>query len=371
MFRYGVWNAKQQDCDKVHTMKKTAVMAMLAAMAVSAFAEPYSRLFKIYNPQGVCEIRPKGLEAFEKVQRDKAYPFGSTVRCGKESSVVLLFSAADAVRLMADSSADVLLDETGGKETRVVSMIGGTALTRINATTTNDFVVVDTPVCRVSSIIGNCKVVLTRSPAVKTDPATVEVELRAEPSSKMKVTGDQFIIPVLKNGFGARILSYADNSYSYITDLLGDYVIYVNTGLDKNPPEPFEENSNLSPIKVSTKSALRVWREKAPASDTLVVAVLATTPAGKGRESFAFAVGKADIAARSNVFLDTITNELAMAELARVSQGEGGDELSDGLGDGLDEFDTGADGGLGGDEPAAESGGEESSGDDALYDFLF
>lgn len=348
---------------------------MLAAMAVAAFAEPYSRLFKVINPQGVCEIRRSGAETFEKAQRDKAYPFGSTVRCGKDSSAVLMFSAADAVRIMADSRADVLLEEKGGKETRVVSLLDGTALTRINATTTNDFVVVDTPVGRVSSIIGNCKIILACRPATKLEPAQFDVELRAEPSSRMKVTGDQFIIPVLKNGFGARIQSYLDNSYSFITDLLGDYVIYVNTGLDRNPPDPLEENSALSPIKVSAKSALRIWREKAPASDTLVVAVLATTPVGKGRESFAFAVGKSDIAARSNVFLDTITNELAMAELAKL-QGDAepsADELGGDLGDGLEGFE-GDDGGLGGGEDASsDAGGGEGSqgGDDSLYEFLF
>ena len=91
------------------------------------------------------------------------------------------------------------------------------------------------------------------------------------------------------------------------------------------------------------------------------MAVLATTPAGKGRESFAFAVGKSDIAARSNVFLDTITNELAAAEAARAAAG---DDDAEALGGNDDDFDSLDD--LGGDSaPAAPA-----ASDDNLFDFL-
>ena len=44
----------------------------------------------------------------------------------------------------------------------------------------------------------------------------VDVELTAESSSKMKFIGRQFIIPSLKNGFGARISSNADDSYTVV-----------------------------------------------------------------------------------------------------------------------------------------------------------
>lgn len=363
----------------MHIDKTPATLIAAAVFAaLTSFAKPYTRLFRIINPQGSCTIMRPGATEFEPVQRDKAYPFGSVVSCGKDSSSVLLFSDADAVRLLADSSARIEVADNAG-QSRIVSLQYGTVLTRINATTTNDFVMIDTPAGRARSIIGNCRVTLSTAPATKTEPETVNVELRAEPSSRMKFIGHQYIIPILKNGFGARISSYPDDSYTYIYDLLGDYSIYVNTGVDADPPEPFDDNGNLNPVKLSTKAALRVWRERAAVGNTLVVAVLATTPAGKGRESFAFAVGKADIAARSNVFLDTITNELAMAEMAKASGTSSDDPFADdafgAFPGGGDDFpgDAGGDlsGGAGDDAGGAPAADSQQSGDESLYEFLF
>lgn len=340
-------------------------------LAAAAFAEPYTRLFKIHNPVGDCQIRRPGAAAFEPAERGKAYPFGTRVECGRDSSAVLLFSDADAVRLLDNSAATVTLDE-GEVTSRVVALDSGTALTRIHPGTAEDFIVVDTPAGRVRSLSGNGKVVVTSVAATRTEPAAYDVELRAEPASKMKFIGRQFIIPTLKNGFGARVFSATDDSHTVVTDLLGDYGVLINTGLDSDPPEPYEENPELSRINLSAKAAVNLWREKAAIGGATVVAVLSTTPSGKGRESFAFAVGKADIAARSNVFIDTITNELATAEAARTARAD----ISDGDADfaasaGDDGFgdlgDFGGDvGGTGG-----ESGGDNDSAKSADdFDFL-
>lgn len=352
-------------------MKKTSLFAVAVMTAVVAFAEPYTKLFRIANPQGDCRVKKPDAAAFEPAQRNKAYPFGTRVECGKDSSAVLVFSDADAVRMLADTRAIVNFEE--GRGSRAVTLVRGTLLTRIGANTADDFVVVDTPAGRVRSISGNCKITLTQTPATKSSPEMVDVEFRAEPSSRMRLIGRQFIIPVLKNGFGALVSSRTDGSYTIITDQLGDYDIYVNIGLDADPPDPYEENANLSRIKMSTKAALRIWREKAAIGDTTVVAVLATTPAGKGRESFAFAVGKADIAARSNVFMDTITNELAVAEQAKAGGEAQGDEMDFGSGDDFGDFGSGDN--LGGDADGGNADGDagdanKSTTDDSLYDFL-
>ena len=306
-------------------LPKRALIAAAALVAVAASAEPYTRLFRIMNPQGSCLVRrPDGgafqvgiqyperdSTAFEPAVKGKAYPFGTSVSCGPESSAILLFTDTDAVRLLADTDANVILEPSGS---RVVDIKRGLAVTRIGANTTNDAVVIDTPLGRMSSLTGNCKVEISELPPTKTEPGRRVVELRAEPASNMKFVGPQYVIPILKNGFGARVVTTADDSYSVVTDLLGDYKVYVNTGVDPDPPgDPDAEDSPLTPIKMSTKSELRIWRRQAPVGGRTIVSVLATTPAGKGRESFAFAVGKASIAARSNVFMDTVTNELAQA----------------------------------------------------------
>lgn len=350
-------------------MKRNVLFAIAALAAAISSAEPYTRLFKVANPSGECRIWKAGATAAEPAQRNKAYPFGSTVVCGKDGSATLLFSETDAVRLLENTAAKVTLADTPA-ESRIVNLERGTALTRIGVNTAEDFVIVDTPAGRIRAISGNCRISVAATPAAKSSPGSVDVELRAEPASKMKVVGGQFIIPVLKNGNGALIESRTDDSYTCVTDLLGDYIVYVNTGFEADPPEPYEENPALNRIKFSTKAGLRLWREKAAVGGATVVAVLATSPTGKGRESFAFAVGKSSIAARSDIPADT-TNEVAKADAsAAISETQGDDfgTFGGGNDDGFGSFGDG-DNADGGDQSADSAAAPASSGD-SLFDFL-
>ncbi|MBR0055870.1 MAG: hypothetical protein IJP66_00940, partial [Kiritimatiellae bacterium] len=345
-------------------MKRTALLAAAAMVAAASFAEPYTRLFRIHNPVGDCQVRRPGAANYEPAVRNKAYPFGTSVRCGAESSAVLLFSEADAVRLLSGAAATVDI-EGGGEGARVVSLHSGEALTRIGANTAEDYLVVDTPAGRARSLAGNCRISVSHVAATKAAPASTDVELRAEASSSMKFIGRQYIIPALRNGFGARISSAPDDSATVITDTLGDYTVLINTGNEPDPAGPYEDNAELGGIKLNTKAAIRLWREKAAVGGATVVAVLVTTPSGKGRESFAFAVGKADVAARSNVFIDTITNEMAIAEAAKAAgAAQGGEDDGAGLDQGGQE-DFGADGGDS--APAADDSGDDSG---SMFDFL-
>lgn len=356
----------------MQTMKRNILFAIAALTAAVSLAEPYTRLFKIVNATGECRIWKPGAVAAEPVLRNKAYPFGSTVVCGKDGFATLLFSENDAVRLLENTVAKIALGDAPS-EARIVHLERGSALTRIGVNTAEDFVMVDTPAGLVRGISGNCRISVAATPATKSSPGSVEVELRAEPASKMKVIGDQFIIPALKNGYGARIASRTDGSYTCITDTLGDYIVYVNTSLEADPPEPYEENPALNRIKFSTKAGLRLWREKATVGGATVVAVLATSPTGKGRESFAFAVGKSSIAARSDIPADT-TNEVAKADASAATPAELGDDIGsfDNGGSGNDDgFGTFGDGDSDseGDQSADSAAAPASSGD-SLFDFL-
>ncbi len=350
---------------------RLAAVAAVAIVAVSAFAEPYNRLFKVINPIGDCLVRPAGASAFEPAKKDKAYPFGSVVRCDLEkkskeaSSMALRFTENDGVRLLPGTEVEVVLTEAGA---RVVDVKTGLVVTRIGVNTPAGTVMVKTPVGTVVALNGNCKIDVKAVPATPKAQAYSSVELRAEPMSQMKFVGPQFIIPILKNGFGANILTLADESYTIITDLLGDYQVYVNTGVDPDPDKPVDENEEIQPIKMSTKSALKFWREAAPIGGRRIVSVFATTPSGKGRESFAFAVGSANVASRSTILFEASTNELGSADSAFASATPAA-AADDPFG-GAD--DTPANDSSGDAAPAAqETKQSDAAADEGLYDFLF
>ena len=148
-----------------------------------------------------------------------------------------------------------------------------------------------------------------------------------------------------------------------ISDLLGDYRVFVNKGNELNPDtSDVDGNESLLPVSMSSRSTVKIWREKAPVGGRLIVSVLATGPDGKGRESYAFAVGKDNVVTRSDVF------NLPVAASDDEEEADDGEEAVDA---GLF-FDAPA---TGGDDAGAEAdtgaGADAGATDNSLDDFLF
>ncbi len=292
----------------MNKLKTIAFLALTTLTVSLTSAEPYNNLFRIIRPNGdVCvDTANKGVV---RAQKNKAYPFGSKVATGADSSAVILFTETDAVRVMPASAVNIVLNN-GQRE---VELLCGSVVTRISATATNDPFIVKTSLGTISSITGNCRISYKETAVEEGSDITKVLTATSEPSSKMKLVGAQYIIPILKNGNSAEISSKADDSYMVITDLLGDYDVYVNSGIEADPVV-YEENPNLHIVSMSTKSLLKMWRKNALNSGRPIVSVFATNPTGKALESFAFAVGKSDVVTASNVVMEPVTNELDSAE---------------------------------------------------------
>jgi hypothetical protein len=272
-----------------------ALAALMAAAPLSA--DTFNNLFRVMSPRGDCQIRRPGQEAFEPVIKGKAYPFGSLLKCGKDDSqMVVAFSESDAVRILANSMVAAELDREADNR-RIISLKHGDINVRLNVLNTNNSAIVETPVGSCVSMVGNARMSLASTPTENT------LEIHAEAACQIRFAGPQFVIPELKNGTAISISTATDNSQTRIQDLMGDYRIFVNKGLELNPaPAESEEGEVLLPVAMSSQSTVKIWREKAPVGGRLIVSVLATGPDGKGRESYAFAVGRNNVVTRSNVF---------------------------------------------------------------------
>lgn len=339
---------------------KIALAAAVAFAAVSLRADTFNNLLRVIAPRGDCQIRLPGAEGYSEVLKGKTYPFGSTVRTGKGADIVVALSDRDAVRLGENTVVTFNIDrEVGGQ--RVVGLRSGELFTRLDVVNTNEFVVIDTPVGRGVEMAGQVHFSLSSTPL--DDTLTVS----AEASSTIKLVGPQFAIPGLKSGNRVSVTTVKDSSMTRISDLLGDYRVFVNKGNELNPDTSDVDSSEyLLPVSMSSRSTVKIWREKAPVGGRLIVSVLATGPDGKGRESYAFAVGKDNVVTRSNVF-----------DLPATLSGD--EEADDGDAAAADAglfFDAPAAGG--GDAPAAEAettgttdAGATGGNDNTLDDFLF
>ena len=339
-------------------MKKTLqiCLVLVAAMvAGTVSADNFNNLFRIMSPRGDCQIQRPGQEAFEPVIKGKAYPYGSLLRCGKESEMIISLSEKDAIALMANSFAAAELDREDG-DRRIFSLKQGEIKARLDVLNTNASVIIDSPVGRCVSMVGNAKLKVLSTPGENT------FEITAGPSCQVRLVGPQFVIPELKVGNSISISTLSDNSQTRIRDIAGDYRIFVNKGLELNPmPSESEESDILLPVDMSAQSMVKIWREKAPVGGRLIVSVLATGPDGKGRESYAFAVGRNNVVTRSNVFDTPAAGDDATATPAAETTADNGADI----------FGEPSDGGF---EDAAAPAAEEATApaqqDNSLDDFL-
>ena len=336
---------------------QTCLVLAAAMVAGTVSADNFNNLFRVMSPRGDCQIRRLGQEAFEPVIKGKAYQFGSFLRCGKNSEMVISLSEKDAVAMTADSVVTAKLDHENGNR-RIVSLMQGEIKARLDVLNTNASVIIDSPVGRCVSMVGNAKIKLTSAPGEDT------LEITAGASCQVRFVGPQFVIPELKVGQSIAISTLTDNSQTRIRDIAGDYRVFVNKGLEFDPmPSESEEADVLLPVAMSAQSTVKIWREKAPVGGRLIVSVLATGPDGKGRESYAFAVGRNNVVTRSNVFDQPVITDNAPA-VAADATGNAGDDI----------FAQPAD--AGGFEEAATPAAEETTTapaqqDNSLDDFLF
>ncbi len=339
-------------------MKNTlqTCLALAAAMvAGTVSADSFNNLFRIMSPRGNCQIRRPGQEAFEPVIKGKAYPYGSLLQCDKDSEMVISLSEADAVAMTGDSVVLAKLDREAGNR-KVISLMQGEIKARLDVLNTNASVIIDSPVGRCVSMVGNAKIKLTSAPGEDT------LEMTAGASCQVRLVGPQFVIPELKVGNSISISTLTDNSQTRIRDIAGDYRIFVNKGLEFNPmPSESEEADVLLPVAMSAQSMVKIWREKAPVGGRLIVSVLATGPDGKGRESYAFAVGRNNVVTRSNVF-----------DIPAGGDDQPQEKTTETANDGADLFGEPANDGGFGDAaaPATEEATAPAQQDNSLDDFL-
>ena len=301
---------------------QTCLVLAAAMVAGTVSADTFNNLFRIMSPRGDCQIRRLGQEAFEPVIKGKAYPFGSLLRCGKDSEMIISLSEKDAVAMMGESVVTAKLDREDGNR-RIISLMQGEIKARLDVLNTNASVIIDSPVGRCVSMVGNAKIKLATTPGEDT------LEVTAGASCQVRLVGPQFVIPELKVGQSIAISTLTDNSQTRIRDVAGDYRIFVNKGLEFNPmPSESEEADVLLPVAMSAQSMVKIWREKAPIGGRLIVSVLATGPDGKGRESYAFAVGRNNVVTRSNVFdLPAADGEAAQPATTEAAPADAGADL--------------------------------------------
>ena len=279
-------------------------------LAGTLAAAPFDPLFRVMNPSGQCEVIRPGSASAEPAARNHAYPYGTTVYTGPRSSAIIMLSRSDAVQ-MGPETIVTMASDPDNPQRKILRLKRGRIVGSLDAGNEPDALTIETPVARAQALQGRSSFQLRDTGDAFT------LDARSETGS-MTMSGPQFRLPEIKNGFSVRITTTRDNSMTRILNTLGAYVVLIENGT----PDPLIIDSN-------TRAAIRIWREHAPVGGRLIVSVLATGADGKGQECFAFAVGQPDVASGMLLQDESDTNGMdrALSAPAQEDQNEASAEF--------------------------------------------
>jgi hypothetical protein len=268
----------------MHTRNHAARLAVVGvlALATSLQAQSFDVLFRVAGVKGDCQIRKPGANTFEPVMNGKAYPFGTSVRTGKNGEAFILLSPDDSLRM--SSSCELSVSEPEGApagSNRIVRLAEGKLDVSVRDGLADQALVVETTVAACDSFVGRSTVELRKTRKPAKDKLDLRLLVHTD-NGAIRISGPQFAVPKMKSGSTVRIESSTDRSMTRIINESNDYPVNIDNGTD-------------TPVVMdtTTHSTIRICREQAPVGGKLVVSVLEIAPDGTGKgNSFAFVVGE-------------------------------------------------------------------------------
>jgi len=242
-----------------------SVTAMVGSVAQAGF-EP---LFQVAEISGDCRLQRPTEDALSPAEQSKAYPFGTKIVTGKNSSLVVSFSEGNTCRILAN--ADLSIDESLiDSKLKIVRLNNG----EVEIELKEDFhkggyalnVETATAVC---GAIG-CKFRV----ASKAEEDLRVIIIRVI-EGMIRVHGDNFSAATLTKDDWLSLLSPSDRSFLRLKTMKGEFDITIK---DKDL-----QDKNI-PTKEGT--VLKIWQRTVPGTKQHVVTVVITAPDGQLKETF-------------------------------------------------------------------------------------
>ncbi|MDI6774002.1 MAG: FecR family protein [Verrucomicrobiota bacterium] len=238
---------------KTPLVKVVACVAFLGPIqSVVLMAAPFNPEFKIERIVGECRVKTSGAGDFVAAEADKSYPYGTEIKTGAKSSVVIVLSEGNECQVLANAQLTVTEDATDKKLKRIKLVEG-----RVDASLEKDFrnsngFEIETPAA-VCGVIGSKVSAAVRSQSDKNIGAFGCNE------GRMNVRGNPyFSAPDMDAGDQITVACALDRSYIYLRNSAGEYEVELK-GAD-GAPRRVKTKPNVV-IKIHIRKAVEEEKE--------------------------------------------------------------------------------------------------------------
>lgn len=242
----------------------------LIASYSSVEAGKFDPLFKVINVVGDCKVSSSEGGSFAAVVENKAYPYGSHIKTGRNSSIIIVLSEGNEVQVLGN--ADLVMNEdTQDKKLKIIKLNEGQIEVNLeHEFSENNGLNVETATAICAAIA--CKFSID----VRTQD-DMKVCIFGTKEGKVKLIGKHFTIPELDADDWVTLYSSFDREFLRLKVMKGGLSIELK-----------DSSGNAQVIPLKLNSTIKIWSRRADVGNNVVVTILITSPDGKVEHTFTY-----------------------------------------------------------------------------------
>jgi len=252
-------------------------LATLLTVALATMASAQNILdpaFRVIKVNGECEIGIPGQEGLLAAEESKAYPYGSTIRTGARSSLVIVLSEGNVVRVLAN--ANLVMDESSSdSKIKNVRLNDGEVEVELNA----DFHQGGNKL-NVETATAVCGAVGTHFRVASRMEQDLRIVIIRVIKGIVKAYGDKFEALELDANDWLSLLSPGDRSFLRLQNMKGEFNIRIK-----------DQTMNDKDIPTKEGNVLKIWQRLIPETNERVITFQLTAPDGSIIEEVVVTIG--------------------------------------------------------------------------------
>ncbi len=248
-------------------------LALLVALgAAAATAAPFEPVFQLMEMTGSCQVSRPDAPGFTEAESGKAYPYGTTVRTDRRSSVLVVFSAGNQCRVLAGTTVTIAENADDPSQKTLILQDGKINVDLEETFHESNSLNVETPTAICGAI--GCTF-------------TVEVKLEADlkitvvvcENGEIKLFHNDYEIPLMDAGDYVSVAASHDMSFIRIKNIKGAFDLTFT-----------DDTGNPRTVSMDPEGVVKIWRRLSEDGSTMVMTILLVGPDGTLIEAINFSV---------------------------------------------------------------------------------
>ncbi len=261
---------------RVRGLGFAVLCALVCAIGTNAFAE-FEPLFQVVKVTGECSVRRPDDGDFMPAEESKAYPYGTRIRTGMRSSLVIVFSEGNMCRVLANATL-TMTEGVTNKKLKIIRLQDG----EVEVELLEDFHK-DGNALNVETATAICGAIGCKFRVASKLEEDLRIVIVRVIDGMIRINGENFDAPELTRDDWMSLLSPPDRSFLRLKNMKGSFEIKIK-----------DEDQADKIIPTVEGTVLKIWQRQVPGTGQHVVTSVLTGPDGQLLETITVTYGEGE-----------------------------------------------------------------------------